>query len=530
MHRPLTPLAAAFAAASAAVLAAAILFALPGCSGGRRESAPTAGPQKTIVFAEFLQETNSFSPVPTTERDFQAESLIFGEDLVAYSREEHKELGGFLQAVDDLGGGAIALAPVVKARSMSGGPVERALYERVKQSILDGVRAQPRVDGIYLSMHGAMGVEGMRDPEADLLEGLRGIVGQEVPIGVSFDLHANNTRRRAELASFIVGYKTNPHRDHFDTGYRCGSILVRTVRGEIHPVMVVDKMRLLKGGGMNIDFLPPFRKIFRRMKKMEKQQGVLCVSFFPVHVWLDDEELGYSTVAVTDEKAGLAQELADQIAELAWAVRDVPHPTGSAPEEAVRIARKNWLARKLGTVVFCDASDAVGTGTPGENTWILRALLEHGSDLVSYLTMRDAQAAQEAWRHDIGEEVRLTVGGKLDRIYNQPLDYSGTVTFKQETRFGKTVIVQHDGIRLILAELPIASDYTSHFTDLGLSLWKADIVVVKNLFPFRYRYLAYNRKTVNVMTPGLSNVDVHALRYERIPRPIYPLDRIDSWR
>ncbi len=526
MNRPFAPLAVAFAAA----LTAAIVFGLPGCSGARREAAPAVGPRKTIVFAELLQETNSFSPVPTTERDFRAESLIFGEELLAYSREEHKELGGFLQAVDDLGDGAVALVPVVKARSMSGGPVERALYERIKQTILDAVRAQPRVDGIYLSMHGAMGVEGMRDPEGDLLEALRGIVGPDVPIGVSLDLHANNTRRRAELATFIVGYKTNPHRDHFDAGYRCGSILVRTVRGEVRPAMVVNKMRLLKGGGMNVDFLPPFRKIFRRMKKMEKQQEVLCVSFFPVHVWLDDEELSYSTVAVTDADGGLAQKLADQIADMAWAVRDVPHAKGSTPEEAVGIARRSWLARKLGTVVFCDASDAVGTGTPGESTWILRALLAQGSDLVSYLTMRDAQAAREAWGYDIGEEARLTVGGKLDRIYNQPLDYSGTVIFKQETRFGKTVIVRHGGIHLIVAELPIASDYTSHFTDLGLSLWKPDIVVVKNLFPFRYRYLAYNRKTVNVMSPGLSNVDVHALKYEKIPRPIYPLDRIDSWR
>ncbi|HDP81439.1 MAG TPA: hypothetical protein ENN21_11410, partial [Spirochaetes bacterium] len=173
---------------------------------------------------------------------------------------------------------------------------------------------------------------------------------------------------------------------------------------------------------------------------------------------------------------------------------------------------------------------AVGTGTPGESTWILRALLKKGSDLKSYLTMRDGEAAREAWKHGIGEELSLSVGGKLDRVYNRPLEYTGTLVFKKETRFGKTVILKNNGIHLIVAELPIASDYTSHFTDLGLSLWKADIVVVKNLFPFRYRYLLYNRKTVNVMTSGISNVDVFTLRYDKIPRPIYPLDPIDSWR
>jgi microcystin degradation protein MlrC len=498
------------------------------------EEVPSPGTRsknlKTVIMAEFLQETNSFSPVLTTERNFRAGRLVYGEEILGISREAKLELGGFLKAIDDHGDNRIRVVPVVKARSMSGGPVERKFYEHVKKTILEAVKGQKKVDGIYLSMHGAMGVEGMRDPEGDLLEALRLVVGREVPIGVSFDLHANVTKKRARLADFIVGYKTNPHRDHFDTGYRAGEILAGAVLGKVKPVMTVNKMRLLIGGGMNIDFLSPFRQIFSRMDKMEKEKGVLCVSFFPVHIWLDDPELGYTTVAVTDGNKDLAQKLADEIADMAWAARDVKHPATSTPEEGIEIARGKWLAREFGTVVFCDASDAVGTGTPGENTWILRALVQKGSDLVSYLTMRDEEAAREAWTHEVGTEVKLMVGGKLDRVYNKPLDYEGTIIFKKETSFGKTVIVKHGGIHLVIAELPIASDQTSHFTDLGLSLWKADIVVVKNLFPFRYRYLLYNRKTVNVGTPGISNIDVFALRYRNIPRPIYPLDRIDSWR
>jgi microcystin degradation protein MlrC len=172
----------------------------------------------------------------------------------------------------------------------------------------------------------------------------------------------------------------------------------------------------------------------------------------------------------------------------------------------------------------------VGTGTPGESTWILKALLEGGTDLTSYLTIRDEEAALSAWQFPVGETVNLTLGGKLDTIYNKPVNYSGEIIFKEETSFGKTLIIKHEGIHLVLAELPMASREPASFTDFGLSLWKADIVVVKNLFPFRYRYLLYNRKTVNVITPGLSNTDPFGLEYHHIPRPIYPLDKIDSWR
>lgn len=510
------------------LLALALLLLLPACQS--KKSNPDAGEKLMIVYGEFMHEVNSFSPVITTERDFRADHLFFGEDVRESGIKEKKQLAGFLKAVDKIGKGNIETVPLVHAKSMSGGPVDSVFYQHIKKTILEGIEAQPRVDGIYLSMHGAMGVQGMFDPEGDIIEAVRDLVGPEVPIAVSFDLHANVTQRRAACADIIIGYKTNPHRDHSKTGYRSGDLLIRTMRGEIEPVMVVNKMPLLKGGGMNIDLIPPFRKIFRSMKKMEREDDVLSVSFFPVHLWIDEPELGYTTIAITDGKRELGQQKADEIADMAWAVRDVPQPAGNTPEEAIEIARKKRFARRFGTTVFCDVSDAVGTGTPGESTWILKALLEKGGDLTSYLTMRDEQAASEAWQFEVGETVNLSLGGKIDTVYNQPVQYSGEIIFKEETSYGKTLIIKHDGIHVVLAELPIASRYMSDYTNLGLSLWKADIAVVKNLFPFRYRYILVNRKTVNVITPGFSNTDPFGLNYQHIPRPIYPLDDLDSWK
>ena len=518
----------AFPTVHALLLALFPVFIFSAC---KRESSPQpAGASPVIVYAEFMHEVNSFSPVITMERDFRADHLFYGDEALASGLEEKKQLAGFLKAVRKLGKGQIETVPLLHAKSMSGGPVDSLFYQHIKATLLDGIAAQPRVDGIYLSMHGAMGVQGMHDPEGDILEAVRDLLGPGVPIAVSFDLHANVTQKRLENADIIVGYKTNPHRDHSETGFRTGELLIRTMRGEIEPVMVMNKMRLLKGGGINIDFLPPFRKIFRAMKKMEKEDGVLSVSFFPVHIWIDGPELGYTTLAIADGKRELAQQKADELADMAWAVRDVPQPEGNTPEEAVDIARRKGLARRFGTLVFCDVSDAVGTGTPGESTWILKTLVEKGSDLTSYITMRDEEAAREAWKYDIGEQVSLSVGGKIDTVYNQPLQYSGEIIFKEETSYGKTLIIKRDGVHMVLAELPIASRYPSDYKDLGLSLWKADIVVVKNLFPFRYRYILYNRKTVNVISPGLSSTDPFSLHYEHLPRPIYPLDQVNSWR
>jgi microcystin degradation protein MlrC len=408
--------------------------------------------------------------------------------------------------------------------------VERGVFERLKRELLEGLTAAPRLDGIYLSMHGAMGVEGMRDPEGDILAAIRAELGPSIPIGVSHDLHANITQARSELATFIVGYKTNPHRDFYRTGYDSGRILAGTVLGKLHPVMAVRKMRLLKGGGMNVDFLAPMTKLFRFMAKEERQRGVLSVSTFPVHIWIDDEELGWTTVAVTDGDRALADRTADAIADAAWSIRAVPHPPALSAPAAVAEAKKSWLARATGAVVICDVADAVGTGSPGENTWILKALLEGAPELVSYVPIRDAEVAQAVWGKPKGTTVTVTVGGKLETTYNRPLEFTGEVVSSSEGDLGKTVILRHQGICLIVSELAPAASKPSFFKDLGLGVWKADIIVVKNLFPFRYNFIAVNRKTIDVETPGTSSVDVFALGYQKVPRPIYPLDPVESWR
>lgn len=484
----------------------------------------------TIAVAQIKQETNSFSPVKTSIRDFEADGLYYAQDILPFARKEKKELGGFLKAVDDFGSGKVEIVPIIRATAESGGPVERDVYNRFKEVLLRGLRGLSKLDGIYLCLHGAMGVEGLYDPEGDLLHSVRAEVGTEIPIAVSLDLHANNTYRRVQLATFIVGFNTVPHRDKFNTGYKTGEILIKTINGEVKPTMAFRKMRLLKGGGVCIDFLPPMRRIFSTMKQMKRSVDVLSVSNFIVHIWLDEPELGWSTIAVTNNNPELAEKLAEEIAELNWSVRDVKHHEATTPSQAIKIARKAWLARKLGTVVFCDAFDAVEAGAPGESTWILRALAEEGADLISYVHVRDAEAAQAAFKVPLNGTLTVTVGGKLDKIYNRAFEITGQVVYKTRGRFGHTAVLKSKGVHLVLTELPAPADSPKFFTDLGLNLWKADIVVVKNLFPFRLSYLLYNRKTVDVGAPGVTNVYVHELGYKNITRPIYPLDNIDSWR
>ncbi len=483
---------------------------------------------KTIVIIEFHQETNSFSQVPTTIREFESLALYYGDDVFLATKKLKFQLAGFLKAVEK-SNCSYNIVPTVAAWAISGGPIEREVYDHFKNYILEIIASQPQVDGIYLSMHGAMGVEGLRDPESDMLGAIRDLVG-DVPLGVSYDLHANITKEKVRLASFINAYRTNPHRDHFNVGYKAGKILLDMIEGKVNPVMSFLKMPLLKGGGMTLDFLGPMRAVFSRMKKMESNPKVLSVSNFMSHIWLDDEEMGWSCIAVTDGDKALADQLVMELAELNWQRKHRKHPEPISIETALNRIKAAWFRRLIGTAIICDVSDIVAAGAPGENTHIVDALIQHAPGLRSYVPLRDANLALQLSELPIGQQASLDIGQKLDTQYNRSLSLTGIIMSKNETEFGKTVVVKHKNVFLVITEIPNPVYKPAFFRNLGLSPWKADIIVVKNLFPFRLFYFWYNRQTLNVATNGTTNLDVHQLAYTKIPRPIYPLDEIEDWQ
>ena len=482
-----------------------------------------------VALIELHQETNSFSCVPTQLRNFESVALYYDEEVHKGGDKHRLQVDGFRKAIKRFGKGRVTFVPIISAWSHSGGKIKREVFDHFKSHILSRLKGN-RLDGLYFSVHGAMGVEGMHDPEGELLAEIRELTGRKMPIGVSCDLHANITRKLVEHATFINAYRTNPHRDHNRVGFKGGELLIKTIFGEIKPTMAFKKLPLLKGGGITIDFVAPMRKIFRSMNKMERNPKVLSVSNFMVHIWIDAPEVGWSCAVVTDNDPALAQQLCEELCELNWAVKDHPHPRPHTPEEAIKkIKKANWR-RLFGTAVISDLSDLVGAGAPGESTHILQALMKRGKELRAYVPLCDEEAVQKLHSSQLHQKVALEVGGRLDKVYNKKRSFAGKLIFLEESRYGKTAVIVQGELHLILTTLPCPAYKPSFFTKLGLNLWKADVIVVKNLFPFRLFYWKYNRLTLYVKTEGVTNIDVFKLNYQHIPRPIYPLDKVESWR
>ena len=488
-----------------------------------------------IAFARIAQESNALSPVRTTLDDFHRFHFVEGAALLdacgKWGTEAKKfmrnaELSGFVKAAR--ADGAVEPVPLFSAWAVPGGPLDMETFEYFRDRLVADLQAAGPLDGLFLSLHGAMNVDGELDPEARFVEAARTVIG-DAPIGASFDLHGNLTTGKVEGLDVFLAYRTNPHRDHARIGRKAGDMLIRTIRGEIRPTSAWRTLPMLLGGGPTVDFMKPMRGVYAEMDRLERDPRVLSTNLFMCHLWNNHPDLGWSVHVTTDGEPALAERLAEEIADLAWAVKDQMPPTFLSPEEALEKVRDARLRRMLGTVCICDASDVVTAGSTGESTRLLEVFLAQGKGLDTLIPLRDPVAVEALWETPIGERVSLEVGGRLDPARNDGLHIEGTIRArKDQDVVGRMVALDLGHVQLVLTEGMAAAVKPVFFTELGLSVFKADVVVVKTLFPFRIFFLPYARMSLYVKTDGITDFDA---AYElEFADPMHPRDRVYDWR
>lgn len=286
---------------------------------------------------------------------------------------------------------------------------------------------------------------------------------------------------------------------------------------------------MILGGGATLDFLPPLAPLFRRMRQLERRGQIVSASLCTVHPWNAHPELGWSVVVVTDDDRESAERIADELAEGAWAVRHALPPRLADPREAIGKARAARVRRKLGTVVLADASDVVTAGAYGESTALLQALLEEAQGLVCYHPIRDAEVVEELWNRRVGDEVCVTLGGKKDPARCPPLLVTAVVEHKAHAYGVERMVVLKAGtVRILVVEGPCVAIRPAFFAHAGLTPWKADVIVVKNFFPFRMYFLPLARLTMYVKTAGVTDFD--AAFALPCAGPVHPRDLVTDWR
>jgi microcystin degradation protein MlrC len=483
-----------------------------------------------IFTASLATESNSFSPIPTNRASYEA--------AFYYPPGQHPDVPRH------------TTAPLYVARRRArqegfeliegscfwaepSGPTNQADYEEMRDEILLELRAAMPVDGVLLGLHGAMIATGYDDAEGDLIERVRAIVGPDVPIGVELDPHCHLTEKRVRLADVIILYKEYPHTDFVERAEELVTLVLRTIRGEIRPVMS------LYDCGMS-DLFPtsrePGRSFSDKLRTFEGRDGVLSVSLGHSYAQGDVPEHGTRVLVVTDDAKAKGDALARELGEEVRAKRGTWAPQYVPLDAAIDAA----YAAARGPTVVADPSDNAGGGAASDNTNVIRRLLERGCRHACVGPVWDPVAVQFCMAVGIGAALPLRFGGKTAATSGAPIDGVVTVIgLKRDGRqsFGISKVPFGDaaGIRLDGVEVSLISHRTQAlgleiFSDVGIDLASKKFIGVKSTNHFHAAYGPIAAQVLYADGGGPSPMDLRKYPYQKIPRPHWPHDELPEGR
>ncbi len=487
-----------------------------------------------ILTAEVAHETNTFSRIETNKQSFRDRYYLNGPDAIAERGDQNTELAGFL---DIAGKYEWQLDHVHSACAGPAGKVTADAFDWLSDPIIAAAKSN-RYDGILLGLHGAMVTDFCEDGEGEMLQRLRAVVGYELPIAITLDLHANVTTTMCDLADIIVSYKTYPHIDMRDCARHAGEILQRSLAGEINPQTIrVSRPMLEEVNGGRTDIGPMIERL-KAARDWELRPDVYAVSINGGFASADISEVG-PTVLVTaegdmDAHLAFAESLADDI----WERRHQVLNDYLDVDSAATIATQ--FDSQQGPLVIADYADNPGAGGYGDSTNLLQALLEAGATDACFGPIVDGATVQQLCRHEIGERVQVKLGGKIDpAVGGAALDLLVELVNKSDGHyigaglmigglagsFGPTVVIRVAEIEILVTTLANQMWDLQQFKSFGIDPESKRVVALKSMQHFRADFEPIAGRVIVCDSGALCTPCYQRLDYRNVVRPIFPLDQ-----
>lgn len=479
-----------------------------------------------ILIAGFQHETNTFAPTKASYESFvQGEGfppMVRGADVLGL-RNVNVPIGGFIKAMEASGR---ELEPVIWAGASASAHVETDAFERIGGEIIAAVR-KGGFDAIYLDLHGAMVTEQHDDGEGELLERVRRIVGDRMPVVVSLDLHANVTARMFEHASALVAYRTYPHVDMAETGERAARIL-EDLMWEQRPLhRAVRRVPFLIPVNGMCTLAEPAKDMYRLLAELEARP-VVSVSFAPGFPAADFPECGPTIWAYSFDET-IAEQAADALfakivgEETRW---DVPFL--SPDEAALEASRLSASATR--PVIIADTQDNPGVGGDSNTMGMVRALLRNGATNAAVGVIWDAEAAAAAHRAGVGARIALRLGGRSGVEGDSPLEaefevehlsdgrfrFDGPMLNGMEGELGPVACLRIEGVRIAVSSVKMQIFDRNLFRVAGIEPERMKILVNKSSVHFRADFEAIAEAILVAKAPGPMAADPADLPWERL--------------
>ncbi len=486
-----------------------------------------------VLIARLNHETNTFSPVPTPLSAFGAEGPAFGAQAYRENKGMRTAMAAFIDLAERAGA---ALVTPVSASANPSGPVDAQAYGTLCQCIVD---AAPGCDAILLDLHGAMVATNSADGEGDLLARLRA-AAPGVPIGVALDLHANVTQAMVDHADVIVGFKTYPHIDMYETGEHAGRLLLDMLAGRRRPAMRWRQLPLMAHTLRSASGAGAMQRAIEAAREAEQTQA-LAVSIFAGFSLSDIAAPCVSVVVVDAHSPERAQATADRIAAQIWDEREAFVYRSEPLAESV--ARAKQLAQGASRpVLLLDHGDNCMSGGSCDTMDVLQEALAQGLDGIGVGPLCDPEAVHELVAAGEGARVTVALGNKVSLaaigLVKEPVRLTGTVrtisdgeyvisgpTYTgQRCTMGRTVLFDTGVASIVVTERTQEPWDLGVFECVGLDPRKQRFLLLKSRMYCRPVFEPLAAALVECDSAGVTSSDYRLFPFVNVSRPVFPLD------
>ena len=467
---------------------------------------------KRVAVAGFLHETNTFAATPASMAAFVQGGgyipLSRGDAILENAKNVNLGIAGALKFAKEAGWEVV---PILWAGAIPSAPVTKDAYEAIVSEIVAGLRDCGPLDGIFIDLHGAMVAEHIDDGEGELLERVRSVRPGE-PLAVALDLHGNITRLMFENADVMVGFRTYPHIDMAETGYRSGQAL----QG------LMEKPKGWHKAMRQGDYLIPIawqctdEQPAKGLYAMtvDVPENVLTASLFMGFPAADFSECGPSVFAYGwDEKAveACADNIITALSRAEPAFAGVAYQPREGVEKAIELCRD--ASRP---VIIADTQDNPGAGGSSDTTGMLRALVACGAERAAIGCMHDPEAARIAHQAGEGAEVEISLGGKSGIDGDEPFIATFTVEKLSDGKahatgpyyggtwldMGPSACLRLGGTRVVVTTNLAQMADRALYRMVGIEPEKEAILVNKSSVHFRADFAPIAEKLLVCTAPG----------------------------
>jgi microcystin degradation protein MlrC len=493
--------------------------------------------RRRIGLVGCFHETNTFASNVTDVEAFQASrGWYVGHELLDAYRGTRTVMGGMIDGAAEHG---LDLVPVFGAFATPAGIVTKAAFDEITERLVSGLAAAGPLDGLLLELHGAMVVDGDPDPETALLRSIRAVIG-DLPLVAVTDLHANMTAARVTRLDALVGYRTNPHVDTYESGADAAGHLTWLVRGSSRTTLHHRSVPVVAAPIAQRTADPPLLRLLAAARELERRHRLLDVTVHGGYAYADVPHAGVSfTVTAPAGRDRQARAVLDALATLAWEHRwefqvDLPD-AAAAVDEASRLH-----GRHGGPIAITDTGDNINGGGPGDTTWLLHAALDGAVGPIA-ATLSDPDGVKAAAAVGVGGTFDAELGGRAEALSGEPLRGRAQVRWLGDGSFvntgpmasgarvsmGRTAVVELDHARIVLQTLPVQPNDPEMFRCVGLPPEEQALVLLKGAAALRAGWGPLVSAFVDAGTPGVTDCDLRRMPYE-VLQGVWPLDRDTS--